>query len=225
MSAIEPPEKKGHGCIFYGCITLLAFFLITAIAGVLGIRYVAGRLNEKIMQYTDSQPMALPKTDMTEEELRALQARLAGFNNAVDGHSNTPPLVLNSADINALLASSTNFKGLKDKCYVEIAGDEIKGQISLPLEKEFRIPLLHFKGRYLNGSGTFKVTLTNDELSIFIQSLEVKGKPLPEDLMGKLRGKNLAEDYNSNPTNAATMGKYESIEVKDGKITVKAKGQ
>ena len=225
MSAMDPPEKKRHGCFFYGCMTLLVIFFLAAVGGFLLVRYVAAKLNAQIAQYTDTQPMVFPKVEVSAAELGALQNRLAAFSSAVDAHSNMPPLVLSSADINALLESNTNFQALKDKCYVEIVGGEVKGQISLPLEKEFRVPLLHFKGRYLNGAGMFNVTLTNGALSVYIQSLEVKGKPLPEEFMAKLRGKNMAEDYNNNSTNAAAMSKFESIEVKDGKIIVKAKGE
>jgi hypothetical protein len=222
MSAIDPAEKKRHGCFFYGCLTLLAVALIVAIAGFFMIRYVVSTLNAKITEYTEAQPMTFPKVDMSESELQKLRARVAAFNSAMEAHSNAPPLVLSSADINAMMASNTNFKDLKDMCYVEVEGDQVKGEVSLPLGKFFRFPFVHFQGRYLNGVGTFQVAVTNQALSVYVKSLEVKGKPLPPEFMMQLQGKDMAADFNKNPTNAAAISKYESIEVKDGRITVKA---
>jgi hypothetical protein len=180
--------------------------------------------NAKIAEYTEAQPMNFPKVDMPVDQLKLLQARVDAFNTAMEAHSNTPPLVLTSQDINALLASSTNFKDFKGMCYVDIEGNLIKGELSLPLEKFFRFPFVHFKGRYLNGTGTFTVGVTNQMLSVYVQTLEVKGKPLPPEFMAQLQGKDMAADFNKNPTNTAALSRYESIEVKDGKITVKAKG-
>jgi hypothetical protein len=224
MSTIDPPEKKKPGCFFYGCITLLIFVFVMAIAAFFGVRYAAAKVNGLILEYSDSQPMALPKVEMPSKDLHALEDRVAAFNRAAMARSNTPPLVLNSDEINALLSMTTNFAGFKDRFYFKIEGSEIKGQLSLPMETEFRVPLLHFKGRYLNGTGTFRVMLTNDMLSVYLDSLEVKGKPFPERLMSKVRGSDLAGDFNNNRTNADILSHYESMEVKDGKMILKAKG-
>ena len=185
------------------------------------VRYVAGVANAKIAEWTETQPMTFPKVEMPAEELQALQQRVAAFNSAMEAHSNAPPLVLSSRDVNALMAGSTNIPGLKDMCYVEIEGDRIKGELSLPLGKYFRFPFVHFKGRYLNGAGTFQVAVSNEALSVYVQSLEVKGKPLPPEFMAQLSGKDMAADFNKNPSNAVTMSHYESILVTNGTIIVK----
>lgn len=167
--------------------------------------------------------MTFPKLEMPEDEFRKLQDSVTAFGNAMDAHSNGPPLVLSSRDINAIALSNTNFKGLKGMIYVDIEGDKIKGEVSLPLEKFFRAPFVHTKGRYLNGVGTFTVGVSNELPTVYVQSLMVKGKPLPAEFMIQLKGKNMAEGFENNPTNAAAMGHYESIQVKDGKLVVKAK--
>jgi hypothetical protein len=222
MSAIDPPEKKRHGCFFYGSIVLLVFVLVVAVAGFFIARYFIGVANATIAKYTETEAMTFPKVEMPAEELRALQQRVAVFNSAMEAHSNTPALVLSSQDINALMASNTNFKDLKDTCYVEIEGDKVKGELSLPLGKYFRFPFVHFKGRYLNGTGTFRVAVSNEALSVYVDSLEVKGKPLPPEFMMQLKGKDMAVDFNKNPSNAATMSHYESLLVTNGTIMVKA---
>jgi hypothetical protein len=67
--------------------------------------------------------------------------------------------------------------------------------------------------------------MTNNELSVRIDSLEVKGKRLPEKYLAQLREQNLAQDADNNPTNAAAMSNYKSIEIKDGKVIIEAKEQ
>ncbi len=223
MSAIDPPEKKGRGCLFYGCLISLIGVVILLVAVLLIARYFINVANTKIAEYTETQPMAFPKTEISADDLKKLQQRVDTFYAAVNANSNTPPLVLTARDLNALIGASTNVEGLKDMCYVDIEGDTVKGELSLPLGKFFKLPFVHFKGRYLNGVGTFKVGVTNHVLSVRVESLEVKGKPLPPEFMSQLQGKNMADDYNENPTNAAAMSRFESIEVKDGKVTVKPK--
>jgi hypothetical protein len=225
MSAIEPPEKKRHGCFYYGCLVLVVLGFFALIIGFLGVRYVASVINSKLDQYAETQPMAFPKVEMPADELQQLKKRVDAFSAAMQAHSNTPPLILTSRDINALIAGRTNGDELKDICYVDVQGDLVKGELSLPLGKYFRFPFAHFKGKYLNGVGTFRVGVTNQELSVYVESIEVKGKPLPANFMSQIQSKNWAEDYNRNPTNAATLGRFESIGVKDSKVTVKASEQ
>lgn len=167
--------------------------------------------------------MTFPKEEMPAEQLQALLARVKAFNDAEAAHSNAPPLILNSADLNALITSSTNFKGLKDTVYVELSNDVIKGEVSLPLWKYFRVPFVHTQGRYLNGMGTFKVGVTNELIAVYVQSLEVKGKSLPAEFMMQIQGKNMAEDFENNPTNAAKMNHYQSIDVTNGNLIIKGK--
>jgi hypothetical protein len=225
MSATDSPEKKRHGCFYYGCLVLAVVGLLAVVIIFLGFRYVGGLINAKLDQFAENQPMMFPKVEMPAGELKQLQQRMDAFGAAMQAHSNAPPLVLTSRDLNALIASRTNSDELKDICYVDIQGDIVKGELSLPLGKYFRFPFAHFKGRYLNGVGTFKVGVTNQELSVYVQSIEVKGKPLPGNLMMQIQSKNWAEDFNRDPTNAAVLGHFESIEVKDGKVTVKTKEQ
>jgi hypothetical protein len=229
MSAPEPgspaPQKKGRGCFFYGCITCLAIFVLVVAGAFLTGWYLVHTVNGLITDYTDTSPATLPKVDMPADELAALKARVSEFGHALKVHTNTPPLVLDSREINALLEASPQVKqmNLDNAFYVDLEGDQIKGQISLPLDALSKIPFVHAQGRYLNGSGTFTATITNAALSLTIKSLEAKGKPLPPEVMAKLQQQNLVDSVNQNPTNTAAMSHFESIEVKDGTLIITAK--
>jgi hypothetical protein len=224
MSDPQPP-KKGRGCFFYGCITCLALALFAAIGIAFVMWYAVHTLNALVDEYTDTVPMTLPKVDMPAEELAKLKARVAEFGHALDAHTNTPPLILTSLEINALMTDSPQVKrmNLENKFHVDLEGDHVKGQVSLPLDQYVKIPFVHTTGRYLNGTGEFAAEVTNATLSLTIMSLEAKGKPLPPQIMATLQQKNLADPINQNPTNTAEMSRFESIEIKDSTLIIKAK--
>ena len=218
----QPPKKRG--CFFYGCIVCIALFVfVVAVIGLFAW-YGIHQLNAVVDQYTDTAAMTLPKVDLPPEELAKLKARVSEFTRALDAHSNTPPLILTSREINALMADNPQVKQMKleNVFYVDLEGSNIDGQISLPLD-QIKIPFIHTAGRYLNGKGEFSAEVTNAMLSVTTISLEVKGKPLPPQFMSSLSQKNLAEDVNQNPTNTAALARFESIEVKDSTLIIKAK--
>jgi hypothetical protein len=223
MSDPQSP-KKPRGCFFYGCITCLVLFALAAVLFLLGGWYAVRWANAMVTEYTDTVPMALPKVDMPPEELAKLKARVAEFNHALDAHTNTPPLILTGREINALMQDSAQVKqmDLNDKFYVDLEGDHIKGQVSLPLD-QIRIPFVHTAGRYLNGIGEMAAEVTNAMLTVTVVSLEVKGKPLPPKFMTSLQQQNLADKVNENSTNRAAMSRFESIEIKDSTLIIKAK--
>jgi hypothetical protein len=223
MSDPQPPKKRG--CFFYGCIVCLALFLFVVLVGSLVTWYVVHTTNAAILEYTDTVPMALPKVDMPPEELARLNARVTGFKQALIARSNTPPLVLTGREVNALMSDNAQVKrlNLDNKIYVDLEGDHIKGQFSLPLDQFMKLPFIHSAGRYLNGRGDFAAEVTNAALSVTALSLEVKGKPLPPNVMIQFQKMNLADAVNKNPTNTEVMSHYDSIEIKDSTLIIKPK--
>jgi hypothetical protein len=99
---------------------------------------------------------------------------------------------------------------------VAVEEDKISGQASIPLDNLGGM----FKGRYLNGAATFSVQLSAGRLMIFLDSLSVRGKPLPDQIMTNLRGTNLAENANNNPESSQMFQKIESIDVQGGKVCI-----
>jgi len=92
----------------------------------------------------------------------------------------------------------------------------------VPLDGLVKMPMIDVKGRYLNGGGTFQAAITNGLLFLSIESLEVKGKPLPGDVMAALQKQNLAQGFNQS-SNANVFERYESVEVKDSNLIVTPK--
>ena len=213
----ENKNSKGRGCLFYGCLTLLVVFLAGAIA-----MYFAGRyVYKKAVSYTSTAPAALPKTEMPAEKLAELQQRVTAFGDALKDQKTSQAISLTADELNALFANDPSFKDFKDKFHVAVDGNKIKGSLSLPL-KGIGWGL---DDRYLNGAATLKVALSNGQLIVNLDALEVNGQPVSESFMTNVRLKNLAQDAMNNPQNAAAIRKFESIEVEGGKITIKSKAK
>ena len=225
--APPPVPKKARGCFFYGCITSLVLLLVVLLGGYIAVHVAIKKMERMVADYTDTAPAQLPKSELSSEQMKNLKARTDAFSKAVSAHSNTPPLVLTSQELNALIANNSNSTATSNMIYVSLEGDAIKGQVSFPLDGlEQAMPTLkmfHLKGRYLNGACLMQAGVTNGVLGVYIRSLEVKGKPLPAQFMSQLSQKNLADDYNNNPNNTTPFDKYESITVKDSTMIITPK--
>jgi len=167
--------------------------------------------------FTDTSPVTLPTVKMSPDEMAQVRRRVDEFRTAVRGGLSTPPLTLTADEINALIATDPDLQALKGKLYATIEGDQIKGQVSVPVE-EAGLPM--FKGRYLNGSGIFNLSLHNGILRLTAQTVSVKGKPLPEVYLQNIRKQNLAKKINSDPRDSVALDHLESIDVKDGKMVI-----
>jgi hypothetical protein len=212
----EPPRQ--HGCFFYGCIiaSILSLLLLIAVGVMFFLFYRwAGRMVE---EYTATAPRELPKVEMPAEQRKTVKERWDAFHAAVKEGKPSEPLVLNSDDMNVLIDEDEELKG---KVYVSIDQDKLKGQISIPLEK---LPILGLtRGRYLNGEAELKASIVNDVLFVTLDSIEVNGKMVPEEFMAQLRGQNMAKDLYKDAKRAEELRNLESIEIKDGKLTIKAR--
>ena len=206
-------SRKGRGCFFYGCLGVIVAVLLAVVGIYFGARYAIKTL---VATYTEGQPKELPKVEMTDAELQEINSRLAEFKTALEKGRGIPPLILSGKDLNMLISSHPDWKELKDKIYVRIEGDQIKGDVSEPLDKISSM----IKGRYFNGSASFKVSLRRGILLATMQSAEVKGTPVPTNVLAQLQGQNLAQEFYKNAENAEMLGRLESIEVKDGLVIV-----
>jgi hypothetical protein len=175
--------------------------------------------NRMVEEYTATAPRDLPKVEMPEENRKTLRERVETFRKAVNEGTSTDPLILTSDDLNALLEDQPELKG---KIYVKVEGDEVKGQVSIPLDQ---VGLPMFKGRYLNGEADLKASLKDGVLIVTLDSIEVNGKRVPDQVMEGIRKENLAKDAYKDEKSAEMMRKLESLEIKDGKIILKVRAK
>jgi hypothetical protein len=212
-----PPRQRG--CFFYGCIIASVLAVLMAIlVGVMA--FVVYRMfGQAVEKYTSTVPEKLPIVEMPAEKRQALKDRVETFRKAVEDETAIEPLVLTSDDLNALIDENEELKGT---VYIKIEGDQLKGRVSFPLEK-FGLSML--KGRYLNGEADLKASLQGGVLIVTLDGFEVNGEKPSAEVLNSLRGQNLAQDAYKNPKHAEMLRKIESLEIKDGKITLKVRAK
>lgn len=209
-------KKKGCGCFAWGCLGVVVLLLVVVIGGGFAVYSVA---KSQINAYTEEEPAEVPVIEGTEEELAEIQSRVDSLTQAAEDGQAPPDLVLTADEINKLIAQNEQLKG---RVYVTIADGEVTGEISFPLD-ELELPFSLGKGRYLNATVTLAVSYQNGVLIVTVADATVKGEPLPEEFMQGLAAENLAKDLYSDPEQAEFLRKFESIEVRDNKIILRAK--
>ena len=217
----QTPKKRG--CFFYGCLSLIVVLFLGVLTAVVVAVYATKKLGAMAITYTDTAPVQLEKVEVAPAELNAIQQRLATFQQALENQGPAQELTLSAREINALIGNEPSLKALKDKLFVSIDGNRIRGQVSWPLDDIGKIKQL--KGRYLNGEVAFRLSLENGRLGVYVDDLKVKGQPLPGALLAAFRGQNLAEEVQKDPETAARIQKFDSIKVEDGKLTLRNKAK
>ena len=215
MSDQTPKPRKG--CFFYGFITGAVLLVMLLGALLLGLRYV----KKMVVRFTDTKPAELPALQMSQPEIAQAKERIESFEQAVREHHPAKPLTLTADELNALIASGGE-QGFKGKVYVSLDGDQLKGELSVPLQD---VGLNMFKGRYLNGNATFNLSFRDGRLSVTPQNIQVKGEPLPEIYLREIRKQNLAFAFTNDPGSAALLKGLEEIQVSEGKLVIAPKEQ
>jgi hypothetical protein len=206
--------KKRRGCLFYGCLTGIVFLLLMLLALLLGGR----TLKRMLTDFTEAQPTTFPAVKLSNAEVQQLRKRVDDFREAVRAGKATNALELNADEMNALIATDPDMQPLKGKLYVSgIEGNQVKARLSIPME-DLNLPV--FRNRYLNGDATFLLALKNGIIRLTAQEVTVKGRPVPDIYMQKIRGQNLAKSVNSNPRVSVALDWIQRIDVKDGKLVI-----
>ncbi|MBP8800608.1 MAG: hypothetical protein KBI41_03665 [Kiritimatiellae bacterium] len=216
MSRERTDAKKG-GClrkVGIGCLTLV---ILLAVGGVLVYRTARSTVTRLAARYTDVAPTELPEFQMEEGEKRALFERVDGFVKAVKEGKSDQTLSLSARDINALIQNSPELAG---RLFVEIEDERICGDVSFPLDQLSSLDLL--KGRWLNGSVELSVNTVAGRLVVFMESLTVRGKPVPEQLMSAIRSRNLADQAFGSPKAAQILQRIEKVKVEDGRLVIES---
>jgi len=209
----ERKERKGCGRkLAIGCGTLVILAIVAAIGGYAYVNHLVNR-------YTSTTPGYVPDTEVSNEQARSLYDRVDRFAEGLEKGTATEPLVLSADDINYLIASDPDFGALHGKTYVQIEGDTLRADFSLPLDQ--LVPL--GEGRYLNGTAAVQVGLVGGRPVIRISSMETNGEKVPERLVEAIERSFPIDKVASNPDVASALGKLESVEVRDGKIVITPK--
>jgi len=203
--------KKKRGCFFYGCITVIVLGIATVVSIWLFFTQI---VKPFFGRYATEQTVALQPSSVTPERVSDISAKVKAFGESIVAHRPTEPLVLDGADLNALLESVPDLAPFAKLVRVNPVGDRLAGEFAFPLDD------FGFSGKFLNLNGTFKASLEDGRRVVAAESVAVNGEALPEAFMTELSSENLVQELAREPGVAQVLRELKLIEVKDGKVYV-----
>jgi hypothetical protein len=214
-----PPPRRGLGCFGRGCLILVVFAIVLAIACLAGMYWGFQRhsaILHGLYWLTKAQaighaPVPVPAFTASDTQIQSVHERCEDFEQRARAGQQTE-LELTADDINTLIATNQDARG---KIFVPIDGDRLRCQASMPLGE-----LLGRSGYYFNGDIAVELksaeSLENPQLNRII----VNGEPVPRDLLNwKYRSKRL-RDYLADYRNGSGVG---TIEIRDGKLILRSR--
>ncbi|HYE29820.1 MAG TPA: hypothetical protein VEH27_00190 [Methylomirabilota bacterium] len=206
-------QKKG--CCFFGCIGVVAVFIIAVIALGLGARWGF----RKLMAWTDAAPMALPAPTLSPQDFSSLTNRAANFMANLQTRQGPARLALNASEINVLLTNLPSDNLLSRNFRVSIVSNEMITSAAIPLD-EVPGP---FKGRFMNLQAQLKPSIENGRLALRIADIRIRGKQPPTEITAEITKQNLAADLVTKPEVAAILTNLQSILVTNNTLLLISK--
>jgi hypothetical protein len=214
-----PPRQKGLGCFARGCLILLVFAIVLAIACFAGVYWGFQRHSAIVhgiywLAKTHSiaeGPVPVPEFTGSDTQIQSVRERWQDFEQKTRA-GQAAEIELTADDINAFIAANRNARG---KVFVSIEGNQLRIQASTPLGE-----ILNRPGYYFNGDITVEFkgaeSLDNPQLNRIV----VNGEQVPSDLLNwKYRSRQLRE-YLADYRNSYDIG---TIEVRDGKLILRSR--
>jgi hypothetical protein len=214
-----PPRQKGLGCFTRGCLILLVFAIVLAIACFAGMywgfqRHSALFYGSYWLAKTRSlaqAPTPVPEFSASDRQIQSVQERWQDFEQKARA-GQPAEIELTSDDINSFIARNRDTRG---KVFASIEGNQLRLQASVPLGEVLGRP-----GYYFNGDITVEFkgaeSLDNPQLNRIV----VNGEEVPSDLLNwKYRSRRLHE-YLADYRNEYDIG---TIEVRDGKLVLRSR--
>ena len=214
-----PPRRKGLGCFARGCLILLVFAIVLAIACVAGMYWGFQRHSAIVrgiywLAKTHSiaeAPVPVPEFSASDNQIQSVRERWQDFEQRTRA-GQPAEIELTADDINTLIVTNRDARG---KVFVSIDGNQLRLQMSVPFGE-----LVGRRGYYFNGDIAVEFkgaeSLENPQLNRIV----VNEKQVPSDLLNwKYRSRRL-RDYLADYRNGYNIG---TIEVRDGKVILQSR--
>jgi hypothetical protein len=213
-----PPPKRGLGCFARGCLILVVFGIVLAIACVAGLYWGFQRHSAIVhgaywLAKTHSlaeTPMPVPEFAASEEQIQRVQERWRDFEQKIRA-GQPAQIELTTDDINSLIAANRDGRW---KVFVSMEENRLRLQTSVWLGE--------FLGRagYFNGDIMIQLNGAQSLEHPQLNRIVVNSKPVPRDLLNwKYRSRRL-RDYIAEYRNSSDIGK---IEIRDGKLILRSR--
>lgn len=175
------PQKRGLGCLGYGCI--FATIMILVIIG--GLFFLArSAMRTAVTRFTTEQPVAVPTVSVNPEAKASADAKFEELRRLWSDPSARGQVTLSQGEVLGMLGA-TQFSG---KLFVELQDDAVVGTFSFPMtalgDWNAAKPIIgSYLNRYITGNARAKVSVTNGVASVTFDSLVLNGQFFDADTL------------------------------------------
>jgi len=214
-----PPRRKGLGCVARGCLILLIFAIVLAIACFAGMywglhRHSALFYGSYWLAETRSiaeAPTPVPEFNASNQQIERVQERWQDFEQKARA-GQAEEIELSADDINAVIAMT---EGVHGKVFASIDGDQLRLQASAPIGGFLGRP-----GYYFNGEVVIELEGAQSPDNPRFNRLTINGEQVPTDFLDwKYRSRHLRE-YLTEQRNAYDI---DTIEIRDNKVILRSR--
>lgn len=214
-----PPARKGLGCFARGCLILVVFGVVLAIACFAGFYWGFERHSAVVygiywLAKTHSiaeAPAPVPEFTPSDEQIQAAQARWQDFEQKARA-GQAAEIELTADDINSLIAVNRNARW---KAFVSIERNRLQLQASVPLGELLGRPSWYFNGDIaiqLNGEESLE--------QLDLSQIVVNNQPVPKTFLNWKYHSRQLKDYLADFRNGYDIG---SMELRGGKLILRSR--
>jgi hypothetical protein len=214
-----PPPRKGLGCLARGCLVVLIFAIVLAIACFAGMSWGLHRHSAlfygsywlaKTRSIAEG-PTPVPEFTASDQHMEGVRERWQDFEQKTRA-GQPAEIELNADDINGLIAASEDAHG---KVLASIEGNHLRLQMSVPIGG-----ILGRPGYYFNGDVTIELNGAQPLDNPQFRRVTVNGQEVPTNFLNwKYRSRHLRE-YLLDQRNAYDIG---TVEIRDGKLILRSR--
>jgi hypothetical protein len=213
-----PPRRKGMGCFARGCLILLVFAIVLAIACFAGMywglhRHSALFYGSYWLAKTRSiaeTSAPVPEFSASDQQIQRVRERWQDFEQKTRA-GQPAEIELSADDLNALIATNDEVRG---KLFASIDRNQLRLQASLPIGG-----ILGRPGYYFNGDVIIELKGAESLDSPRFNRVTINGQQVPIDFLDwKYRSRQLRE-YLAEQRNAYDVGR---VEIRDGKVILRS---
>lgn len=214
VDTAPPARRFPWGCLLGGCLGIMLLGALAVGGAMFGLYRI---VSNQVAMYTSDHAVDLPSVNITEDEVKAIEAKLENFKTQFESGDEPQELVITIDEINALIAGNSDLKG---HVYIKIVDGNLHADVSVPLD---HLPIPGAKGRYFNGSVTLHVEMENGVLIAQVVDAEANGQPVPASILEGMKDENLAKGMYDDPDTAKALSRCESLEIQADRIVLKVR--
>jgi hypothetical protein len=214
-----PPRRKGLGCFARGCLILLVFAIVLAVACFAGMYWGLHRNSAlfygsywlaKTRSIAEA-PTPLPEFSAPDQRMQSFRERWQDFEQRARA-GQPAEIELSGDDINSLIATGDDLRG---KVFASIEGNQLRLRASVPIGGFLGRP-----GYYFNGDVIIQLNDAQPLDAPRFSRITINGEQVPNDFLNwKYRSRHLRE-YLADQQNAYDIG---TIEIRDGKVILRSR--